>query len=50
MTTSPASPSSEYEGHPDGPERLPDPRLSRAAGLLLVALFLFFVLLVLLGA
>ena len=39
----------DYEGFPDGPGHLPDPRLGRAAGLLLVGLFLLFVLLTLLG-
>ena len=38
-----------YEDFPDGPGHLPDPRLSRAVGLVLVGLFLLFVLFTLLG-
>ncbi len=39
-----------YEGFPDGPGHLPDKRLGRIAGLLLVGIFLLFVLFTLLGA
>ena len=50
MRTPMPNPPQEFEGLPDGPGHVPDPRLSRIVGLGLVGLFALLVLFALMGS